>query len=120
MGRSTVVRPMRRAVLRAKSTAQTLTLGWHARTSERVVTLESVRRRLEFFVAALHGRSIAIEAVDARTDPGWFRRHVLHLPEQQEVSKALPATDGERIFLPRALSTKRGTERALAHYRLLA
>jgi nitric oxide reductase NorD protein len=85
-----------------------------------VVALESVRRRLELFLAALYNRPIAIEAADRGSMSGWFRRHVLHLPDKIAASNALAANNGERIFLPRALSAAQGVDHALDQYRLLA
>src|SRR5687768_2368393 len=108
MPRPVAVRPARRMVLRAKSRAYVLSSDLRARMTEPVVALEGVRRRLELFLAGLYGHQIPIEAVDAPATAGWFRRHVLWLPDKQTASDALPTTDGARIYLPHALGAHEG------------
>jgi nitric oxide reductase NorD protein len=85
-----------------------------------VLELEEVRRRLEFLMAACYGRSIPIDAADSARHAGWLRRYVLRMDGGRAVSDAFPRTDGERIYLPRALDASLGEEAAVARYRLLA
>jgi nitric oxide reductase NorD protein len=111
---------MRRVILRMRARTDAIAERWEARADSRVVMLESVRRRLEFLLAAQFGRAMAIDAADAPSMPGFFRRYVLRMAQRQEPSRALPATDGKGILLPRALGTEQGTEDAIARYRFLA
>ena len=85
-----------------------------------VVVLEQVRRRLELLIAAYYGRAIPVEVADDAPQTGWLRRYVLRAHGERAASSALPRTDGERIFLPRALAAADGDASTIARYRLLA
>lgn len=68
-----------------------------------IVALESVRRRIEAFLFALYNRRFSISATDAPASIGWWRRHVLRRGPHLRASRAMPATDGSRIWLPYAI-----------------
>ena len=114
------MRRARRAFLHSRSGTEERWDQWLLRIRPAVVELERVRRRLELLVAAYYGRVIRIEAADAPRHAGWFRRYVLRAHGERSASKALPSTDGERIFLPRALDASLGEEATIARYKLLA
>jgi nitric oxide reductase NorD protein len=85
----------------------------------RVVRLDDVRRRLELLVTAVYDRPIPITTADPPK-----RRSVPMLsewlgPRHLRRTRALPATDGERIQLPREIEGAT-PEAALAEYRLMA
>jgi len=83
----------------------------------RIVRLDDVRRRLELLVTAVYDRPIPITTAEsARRRPSW--RDVLS-PRRLRRPTALPATDGERIQLPRELEST-DADAALAEYRLMA
>jgi len=69
-----------------------------------VVELEAVRRRLEAFLHAIHGRRFVLAVTDPPPEMSWWRRYVIRRRERVRASRALPATDGVRIWLPRAVA----------------
>ena len=79
--------------------------------------LDDVRRRLELLVTAVYDRPIPI----ATAEPASRRRSWRDLlaAGRQRRTAALPATDGERIQLPREIEST-DTDSALAEYRLMA
>jgi nitric oxide reductase NorD protein len=87
--------------------------------ASRTVRLDDVRRRLELLVTAVYDRPIPIATVEAprrRTLGAW--RDALRPPHLRQ-SAPLPATDGERIQLPREIESTSADD-ALAQYRLMA
>src|SRR5262245_24174031 len=85
----------------------------------RVVRLDDVRRRRDLLVTAVYARAIPITAAEAPnrgTLAGWFS---LFGPWHIRRATVLPATDGERIQLPREIRST-NIEAALAEYRLMA
>jgi nitric oxide reductase NorD protein len=96
--------------------------GPGARGSE--ISLSEERPRLELFLAALFGRSIAISAAEPPPPMTWLSRLANVRPPPPAERTLLPATDGSRVFLPPALPRTEGPERATDAqrdtYRLLA
>jgi nitric oxide reductase NorD protein len=113
-------RRARRAFLHSRRSAEEQWDQWLLRITPSVVELERIRRRLELLLAALYGRAISIEAADDARRTGWIRRYLLRAHGERAASDALPRTDGERLFLPRALDSSPGEEVVIARYRLLA
>lgn len=96
----------------------------HARTGmtrprRGVVRLEDVRRRLELLVTAVYDRPIPITVAEAPKKKPWSLVRELVGPPHLRQGAPLPATDGERIQLPREIA-RADTESALAEYRLMA
>ena len=89
-------------------------------TERPVLALERVRARLELYVHALAGRALVIVAADPPPAPAWLARVMGRAPRHLVPSVALAATDGARIWLPRALDAAGGAARAEVAYRLLA
>src|SRR5262245_20613733 len=85
-----------------------------------VLPLERVRARLELYVHALWGRALAILPDDPLPAPPLLARVMGQAPGHLMPSAALAATDGARIWLPRALDAAGGEARAEAAYRLMA
>ncbi|MFL5537408.1 MAG: nitric oxide reductase activation protein NorD [Longimicrobiaceae bacterium] len=79
------------------------------------VPLETVRRRLELFLAALYGRGIPIAAAEAPPTPPLLRRLLRRAPSPPRTPAA--STDGARVLLPPVLGE---ASDALARYQLLA
>ena len=113
-------RRARHVVLRSGARVAERWDRWLLHVRPPVVELEHVRRRLELLLAAYYGRAISIEASDAAREAGWFGRYVLRSRARRSERDTFPHTDGERIFLPRALDASRGEDAAVALYRLLA
>jgi nitric oxide reductase NorD protein len=90
---------------------------WHAGDDVRV-ELETVRRRLELLLAALHGHTPRIETAGGSRQAGLDDRTV-RLAGRHRSDDVLAANDGETIRLP-AVIEARDTETAIAKYRLLA
>jgi nitric oxide reductase NorD protein len=87
--------------------------------ASRTVRLDDVRRRLELLVTAVYDRPIPIATAEPpprRSLDGW--RDALRAPHLRR-SAPLPATDGERIQLPREIESTSADD-ALAQYRLMA
>lgn len=85
----------------------------------RVVRLDDVRRRLELLVTAVYDRPIPITVAEPSRQRRLSRwRDAFRAPHLRR-GGALPATDGERILLPRQIE---GVDAgaALAAYRLMA
>ena len=72
--------------------------------SKRVVELEHVRRRLEAFLMALYGRHFVIAPSDPAPEPGYWRKHIRRKKPRPRATRGGVATDGARIWLPRALA----------------
>lgn len=89
--------------------------------SSHVMELQRLRRRLELFLLAVHGRPFAIQPSDPlRPDHvGWVRRYVIRRAPPVRPSRAVPANDGTRLWLPRALGPV-GAHDATLRYRALA
>jgi nitric oxide reductase NorD protein len=84
-----------------------------------VVELESVRRRLEAFLHALYDRRWPLAATDPPAPLSWWRRYVLRRKARVHASAARSATDGARIWLPRAVAAHGNVDGASV-YRVLA
>ena len=82
-----------------------------------VVRLDDVRRRLELLVTAVYDRPIPITTAEPVPRRRSWRD--MFAPPHQRRTGAMPATDGERIQLPREIESA-DTETALAEYRLMA
>lgn len=82
-----------------------------------VIHLADVRSRLELFVRAAFGMSIAIGAAEAPALPSLFSRLGRRIPRHLVERRVLGMTDGQRIRLPRQIPTASGGIHA---YRLLA
>jgi nitric oxide reductase NorD protein len=72
--------------------------------------------RLELLVAAAFGRALKIRPAQPPAPPTFLRRIFDRSPIQRH---AIPATDGQAIWLPETLDTT-DPEQALARYRLMA
>jgi nitric oxide reductase NorD protein len=84
----------------------------------RVVRLDDVRRRLELLVTAMYDRPIPITTAEpARRAASSWRQ--IFTPRHLRRPPVLPATDGERIQLPREIEST-DADAALAEYRLMA
>ncbi|HYD51779.1 MAG TPA: hypothetical protein VEA99_04090, partial [Gemmatimonadaceae bacterium] len=84
-----------------------------------VLTLDSVRRRLELWLAALHGRDFPIQPLADPPARGLVARWLgppAHLRARWRVAQS----DGEAIRLPATIDAAGSTDEALARYRLLA
>ena len=88
-----------------------------AAPGRRVVRLDEVRRRLELLVTAVYDRPIPITTAEPASR-GWAWRDLIAPPHRRR-SAAMPATDGERIQLPREIEST-DTETALSEYRVMA
>jgi nitric oxide reductase NorD protein len=102
--------------------AGTRQLWWRVRPpgAAAVLALAQVRRRLELFLGALHGEPVPILPADPEPAPTWLARLLGRAPRHLAPAEALAATDGERVWLPRALDARAGEDAALDRYRLLA
>lgn len=85
--------------------------------AETGVPLESVRRRLELFLAAMYGRAIPIAHAEPPATASLLRRLLRRDPYPHTLAAS---TDGERILLPPSLEIEGGSGDALARYQLLA
>ena len=84
-----------------------------------VVRLDDVRRRLELLVTVVYDRPIPITVAEAPKRKAWSFIRDLVGPAHLRHSAPLPATDGERIQLPREIA-RGDVESALTEYRLMA
>ena len=109
------------AILRRIGTRVAATLGTvplRSGRAARTVKLDDVRRRLELLVTAVYDRPIPIATVESPRRPVVAWRDAFR-PRHLRQSVPLPATDGERIQLPREIESL-SLEHALAQYRLMA
>lgn len=83
------------------------------------VRLADVSRRLDLLLSAAFGRSFMLRAAQAPAEPGWLARWAARrsLPHQ---AIALPATDGQAIWLPRDWGPQLPSQQALGLFRLHA
>ena len=97
-------------------------LWWRLRPAGEpaVLALGRVRQRLELLLSALYGETLPILPADPEPAPTWLARLFGRAPRHLARAGALPATDGERVWLPRALDARDGEGAALDQYRLLA
>lgn len=104
------------------ATAGARDLWWRIRPPDRppILALARVRPRLELLLRALFGRAFAILPADPDPAPTWLARLLARRPRHLGRREALAATDGERVWLPRALDAREGEGAALDRYRLLA
>jgi nitric oxide reductase NorD protein len=96
---------------------------WRRRSSAarpNTVLLVDVRLRLEHFVRAAFGLSLAIGAAQPPPPPTWFGRLGRRIPRHLVERRTLAATDGERLRLPREIPDDASGDGALTRYRLLA
>src|SRR5262245_2859847 len=86
------------------------------------VALDRVRRRLELLLGALFGEPAAIAAIDGEPPPTWLARLFGRAPRHLTTAEPLAATDGRRVWLPRAIELRGGGDEveAIERYRLLA
>ena len=98
-------------------------IWWRARPprTRGELPLARVKRRLELVAGALYGDAPAILPSDPPPGPTWLARVLGRAPGHLSLRTAQASTDGVSVWLPRALETADGSERAaLATYRLLA
>ena len=89
----------------------------HERTT---FPLVRIRQRLELFLGALYVGAPAILPADPPPAPTWLARLTGRVPRHLARQTATAATDGARIWLPRAVECAEGAARAVHTYRLLA
>ena len=104
----------------AASRARDLWWRMHPPAQAPRLALERVRPRLELLLHALHGTVLPIVPADPDPPPTWLARFFGRAPRYLMPGEALAATDGDRVWLPRALDARSGEEAALEWYRLLA
>ncbi len=102
----------------AKHVGGFLQQQWRRRAPQRAqpAALADHVQRLELLVAAAFGRALKIRPAQPPAPPTLLRRIFERNPIQL---RAVPATDGESIWLPETLDTA-DPEEALARYRLMA
>lgn len=116
--------PLRRLALRARERAR----RWRSRFDRRlhppraVVSLGSVQRRLELFLAALYGRPITIKAAEQPAARGlWWRLlERMDTPRHLRGAPVLATSSGSAIQLPPELDAAGGARAATVRYQLLA
>jgi len=114
-GATSAIRRAAANVVAALGTARTALAGQR----RGVVRLDDVRRRLELLVTAVYDRPIPITVAEAPKRKPWSFIRDLVGPAHLRHSAPLPATDGERIQLPREIA-RGDVESALTEYRLMA
>lgn len=90
--------------------------------------LADVRGRLELFIGAAFGTSLTVAVAQPPALPNWFGRIGRGVPRHLVERRTLALTDGERVYLPRALPDRDVSRAAagdtasegLVAYRLLA
>jgi nitric oxide reductase NorD protein len=82
-----------------------------------VLLLAEVRPRLELFLQALCGVSGPLGVAEPPAVPTWLSRLTRRLPPHLVERRALPATDGVGLRLPRSLRVEPGGLPPLARYR---
>ena len=121
-GRRTTALGTATALLRRAAARLVTTLGavrGGAGHASGTVRLDDVRRRLELLVTAVYDRPIPIATAEPpRRRPFAAWRDMLR-PAHLRSPTPLPATDGERIQLPREIQSASADD-ALAQYRLMA
>jgi len=85
-----------------------------------VLTLASVRPRLELFLGALFGSDLSIVPAEPSAPASWLAMLAHRRPRRLRETILTPATDGVRIHLPPTLPRGAYDEEALSIYRLLA
>lgn len=93
---------------------------WRARNKPRIVKLDSVRHRLELFLAAMYGRTIRIEHANPPRKSNWLERIVSGTPHHLRTRDSLSESNDESISLPSELHDVNGGYTAVDQYRLLA
>lgn len=89
------------------------------RSKKPQVPLENVQRRLEFVIAALYGRPIAMSPAGIGRGT-WADRALGWIGFQRETSRSTPTVEGETIRLPECLDAPDGDATAVSRYRILA
>lgn len=102
----------------AKHVGGFLQQQWHRRAPQRPqpAALADYAQRLELLVAAAFGRALRIRPAQPPAPRTLLRKLFDRNPSHE---RAIPATDGESIWLPETLDTT-DPEEALARYRLMA
>jgi nitric oxide reductase NorD protein len=97
-------------------------LWWrvHPPTERPRLALERVRHRLELLLHALYDTAFQIVPSDPDPPPTWLARVLGRAPKHLVPAVALAGTDGDRVWLPRALDARSGEVTAMERYRLLA
>jgi nitric oxide reductase NorD protein len=90
-----------------------------ASTRPTPVQLVDVAQRLDLLIAAVFGRSFALRVAQPPAPPTWLRRVFLHhqLPPQHA---AIPATDGNSIWLPTSFGIDEEAPKSVGRFRTIA
>ena len=91
-----------------------------ASPEDRATSLRAVRTRLEIFLTALLGRSIAIAPMEPPAPASWLARLARHPSRSRHDGSLHSGTDGRRVYLPAAVPPATCGLDALAIYRLMA
>jgi nitric oxide reductase NorD protein len=89
-------------------------------TERRVLPLARIKERLEVFLHAVYGEMPSLHPNDPPPAPTWLARLMGRAPRHLALRTAAASTDGEWIWLPRALDVSVAEDTALSMYRLLA
>src|SRR5262245_53024210 len=73
-----------------------------------VVALGQVRHRLELLLRALYGETVPVLPADLEPASTWLARLLGRAPRHLVVDTPLSATDGRRVWLPRAVQARHG------------
>ncbi len=97
-------------------------LWYRVRSAEEppAVVLGRLRRRLELLLGALYDESLPILPADREPAPTWLARRLGRAPSHPAPAEPLSATDGDTLWLPRAIGFRRDEREAIDRYRLLA
>ncbi len=90
------------------------------RAAPEVARLADVRERIECFVIGLRGACPTLGISSPPLQRTWLGRLLLRIPRHLNSATAQPATDGQRVLLPRELAPLANDLNALCRYRLYA